>query len=226
MVLIISLLLLVAGIYWFQKKAKVYDKAPRDFVMLRSAVESRDYLPVVEEGWLEEIEVKYSQEEWKSYPNEHTEQHARLYEGLYKLKKDDMSSVEFLNRLTKEQRMYFALANFEAQTNNGGVYQFLFNYPSLAILTLQAMEYANLGKLAEDYKMVLDDFFGKFNTIQDLQRQFQDSRKKWDKRWNLFVSGYKELPTTEKIEAYFYTKEYQKEYQSKIIHFVKKIETD
>lgn len=175
----------------------------------------------LKKNWLSETELKYSNREWESYPNEHTDQSEKICNDVYRPWKGEISHAEFLNKLTKEQRMYFALINFEAQTNNGGVYQFLFNYPELAIITLDAMNAAKLGELKNDYENVLNEFFGKFRTIQELNVRFQDSNTEWDKRWNSFVEGYKELPTAEKIEEYFYDNDYQKEYQSKVVQFVK-----
>ncbi len=219
--IIIAIVIIGLGLYWFRNRAKIYDKAPTDFVLLESSTESMDYLPTVEKNWLSEIELKYSNKEWESYPNEHTDQSEQLCNKVYKPWKGEISHSEFLNKLTKEQRMYFALINFEAQTNNGGVYQFLFNYPELTIITLEAIKQAKCENLADDYENVLNEFFGKFDTIQELNKQFQDDNKKWDKRWDSFVEGYKELPSADKIEEYFYSDEYQKEYQSKIVQFVK-----
>ncbi len=194
---------------------------PREFIQLESKTESTDYLPTVEKNWLKETELKYAEKEWESYPNEHSEQSEKLCDDVYDHWKGDISHSEFFNKLTAEQRMYFALNSFEAQTNNGGVYQFLFNHPELAIITLEAMKEAKMGNLTDDYENVLHEFFGKFDTIQELYKQFQDGSKKWDKRWASFVEGYKELPSTKKIEEYFYNNDYQKEYQSKMVQFVK-----
>ncbi|NBB88557.1 MAG: DUF4375 domain-containing protein [Bacteroidetes bacterium] len=219
--LLTIVVILIMGIYWFQEKSKVYNKAPTDFLVLESDTESTDYLPIVEKNWLDETELKYSNKEWHRYRNEHSEQAKKLCNEVYDAWKGEVAHSEFLNKLTKEQRMYFALINFEAQTNNGGVYQFLFNYPELAIVTLEAMKAAELGKLTDDYEKVLNEFFGKFGTIQELKKRFAEENRTWDKRWDSFIEGYKELPTAEKIKGYFYNKDYQKEYQSKIVQFVK-----
>lgn len=219
--IIITIVLVVLGIYWFRSKSKVYDEALTDFVLLESNTESTDYLPLVDKEWLRNTEFKYLNKEWQSYPNEHTDQSEKLCNDVYRDWKGKISHSEFLNKLTKEQRMYFSLINFEAQTKNGGVYQFLFNYPELAIITLEAMKVAKLDRLTDDYENVLNEFFGKFDTIQGLKNRFRDDNKKWDKRWDSFIEGYRELPTAEKIKGYYYDKEYQKEYQSAIVKFVK-----
>jgi hypothetical protein len=220
-IILIIVVLIIIGFFWFRNKSKVYEKAPNDFVMLESKTESTDYLPIVDRNWLNEIELKYSEKKWESYPNEHTDQSEKLCNDVYRPWKGEIPHSEFLNKLTKEQRMYFALINFEAQTNNGGVYQFLFNYPELSIITLDAMRVANLGKLTDDYEEVLNGFFGKFETISELKNQFQDENRSWDKRWHSFTEGYEKIESTADIEDYFYEEDYVKEFQSKVVQFVK-----
>ena len=220
-IILIVIVLIIIGIYWFRSKSKVYEKAPNDFVMLESKTESTDYLPIVDKNWLKETELKYAGKEWESYPNEHTDQSEKLCNDVYRPWKGEITHSEFLNKMTKEQRMYFALINFESQTNNGGVYQFLFNNSELSLITLEAMKAAKMDKLAADYEKVLQEYFGKFETIQELNKQFQDDSKKWNKRWNSFAEGYKELESTFEIENYFYDEDYVKQFQPKIVQFVK-----
>ena len=220
-IILIIIILIIIGIFWFRNKSKVYEKAPNDFVMLESKTESTDYLPIVDKNWLKETELKYAEKKWESYPNECTDQGEILCNDVYNSWKGEIPHSEFLNKLTKEQRMYFALTNFESQTNNGGVYQFLFNYPELSLITLEAMKSAKMDKLSADYENVLNEYFGKFKTIQELNKQFQDDNKNWDKRWNSFAEGYKELESTFEIEDYFYDEDYVKRFQSKMVQFVK-----
>jgi hypothetical protein len=220
-IFLIIIVIIIIGIYWFRSKSKVYEKAPNDFVMLESKTESIDYLPIVDKDWLKETELKYAENEWESYPNEHTDQSEKLCNNVYRLWKGEITHSEFLNKLTKEQRMYFALINFESQTNNGGVYQFLFNNSELSLITFEAMKVAKMDKLSTDYEKVLHEYFGNFETIEELNKQFQDDSKKWDKRWSSFAEGYKELESTFEIESYFYDEDYVKEFQEKMVVFVK-----
>lgn len=221
LIILIIIVLIIIGFFGFRNKSKVYEKAPNDFVMLESKTESNDYLPIVNKNWLKEIESKYVGKKWESYPNEYTDQSEKLCNDVYKPWKGEITHSEFLNKMTKEQRMYFALINFESQTNNGGVYQFLFNNSKLSLVTLEAMKVAKMNKLANDYKKVLHEYFGKFETIKELNKQFQDNSKKWDKRWNSFAKGYKELASTFEIENYFYEEEYVKKFQLKMVEFVR-----
>ncbi|WP_298780070.1 hypothetical protein [uncultured Polaribacter sp.] len=221
----IIIVLLIIAFFWFRNKSETYEKAPKDFVLVKSENESTNYLPIVEKKWLKEIELKYAGKEWKSYPNKYTELTQTLCNDVYKPWKGEISHSEFLNKMTKEQRMFFSLVNFESQTNNGGVYQFLFNNPELSLITLEALKTAKMGKLTIDYNNVLTEFYGKFETIQELNKQFQDQSQKWDKRWNSFAEGYKELETTLTIEKYFYEKEYVKIFQSKMVDFIKENST-
>src|SRR5690606_12677536 len=220
-IITIIIVLIIIGFFWFRANSKNYVKAPTNFVLLESNSESADFLPSVDQNWLKETELKYSEKVWETYPNEHTEQSEKLCNDVYKPWKGEIPHSDFINKMTKEQKMYFALINFESQTNNGGVYQFLFNMPELSLITLEAMKVAKMDKLAKDYEKVLQEYFGKFDNIQELNKRFQNKSHDWDKRWNSFAEGYKELETTVVIEDYFYDKDYVQEFQAKMVQFVK-----
>jgi hypothetical protein len=68
--------------------------------------------------------------------------------------------------------------------------------------------------------LVLNEFFGKFKTIEDLKSKFQNNSLQWNKRWNSFVEGYKEIPQAAIIEGYFYNEGYKKEFHLKMAQFV------
>ncbi len=220
-VIFLIITLITVGIFMLRSKFSVSQKAPSQFVILDSEHSTSDHLPIVSGNFLEEIELKYSDKEWKRYPNEYTDLMEKLYDDVYSPWRGEVSHAEFLSEMTNEQKLYFALINFEGQTNNGGVYQFLFNMPELSIITLEAMKAANLEKLAADYEVVLQEFFGKFETIQDLKSKFQQNNKSWDKRWSSFAEGYQELESTSIIESYFFSEDYKKEFQGKVIQFIK-----
>jgi hypothetical protein len=117
--------------------------------------------------------------------------------------------------------VYFTLLSFESQVDNGGVYQFLFNQPELSILALDAMRIVHLDTLSNDYEVVLNELFGKSETIDQLRGKFQDGKEDWKNRWNSFVKGYKELPSAKVIEDYFYNPDFVKSFHAKIIEYLK-----
>lgn len=83
------------------------------------------------------------------------------------------------------------------------------------------MKSAKMDKLGNDYQKVLQEFFGNFETFQELILKFQDQNMDWDKRWNSFVEGYKDLPSAAIIEDYFYNEDFVLEFASKMVNFVK-----
>lgn len=223
-ILIIALLILVVGFLVWRSKSKKVENAPTEFVRLDSATESTEHLPLLVNNWISEIEKKWTEKEWGIYDNEHYDICKEICNEVYAKNKyweKDQTHADFLNELTKEQRVYFTLINFEAQVNNGGVYQFLFNYPELSILALQAMKETGMSKLAKDYEVILNEYFGKFNTIQELYTRFQSDNNDWNKRWTSFTEGYEELPSTETVEEYFYEENYVLSYHKKLTEYVK-----
>lgn len=225
--LIIGLVLVVIAfiIIGIKNKKNTLIKAPVNFIQLSSAQSSSKHLPVVPMKWIEELDEKYTKQPYDKYDNLHGALSTKLCNGVYDsaelFKQGKISHTELLNEMTKEQRIYQTLVNFEGQVYNGGVYQFLFNYPELSIIALDAFKIIGAEKLSKDYEKVLHEYMGKFNTVQDLYAKFQNNSKDWDKRWNAFTDGYKELPTAAIIETYFYKEDFIKDYQTKVVAFVK-----
>jgi len=224
--LIIAFILIVIVAFWYKYKLKNNNlvEAPTEFVLLESKTESTKFIPVLDQKWINELNKKYQNKKFIPYPNEHTDLSEKLCNDVYSKNKyweKNKTHSIFLNELTKEQRIYFVLINFESQVNNGGVYQFLFNYPELAIIALESMKITKMDNLAKDYEIVLNEYFGTFKTVQDLNAKFQNNKSEWNERWNSFAEGYKELKSTEIIEKYFYEEKFVEEFQSRMNEFVK-----
>ncbi len=204
-------------------KTKNYQNRTPQFVEKDGDNFKTHLLPKVPKNWVQETIDKFEGKEYDKYDNYHYRFSDKLCNDVYRSYKyweKGESHYDFLSKLNDTQKMYFALINFEGQTNNGGVYQFLYNQPENSIITLEALKDAKLIRLSKDYEIVLNQFFGKFSTISELRSKFQNGKINWEKRWNSFVEGYKEIPHAEKIEEYFYEEEYSKEYHSKIAQFV------
>ena len=216
------LLALVAAAYMFKRRVNM-EKAPRSFVQLDKATTKSDLLPLVSRNWLTEMKEKFANVPYDKYKNEHYELSDSLCNEIYseyKYWEKGETHYDFLSKLSDAQKMYFALINFEGQTNNGGVYQFLFNQPECSIIALEAMKHAKLDRLATDYEKVLQQFFGNFDSIEALRSKFQNKYLGWDKRWNSFAEGYEELSTAEVIENYFYEDEFSKNFHAKMTQYV------
>lgn len=227
-ILLTMMIIAIGAVLYFRKKETI-EKAPHIFVLPNDAAPSEELMPLVESDWLENVHKTFEDKEYNKYDNEHYVLSERLCNQVYsdyKYWEHNLSHAQFLNQLNDIQKMYFALINFEGQTNNGGVYQFLFNQPENAIIALEAMKMAKLEQLASDYEIVLEQFFGKFETIEDLRNTFQSGNLNWDKRWNAFVEGYREIPQAEVIEEYFYTDKYSKEFHTKMVLFVMKHQSE
>jgi len=212
LIIIILLILVVGFLVWWNKSNNIAN-ALTEFVKLDSKTESTKHLPLLPNNWISEIEKKWTEKEWGIYDNEYYDISNKICNDVYSKNKyweKNQTHTDFLNELTKEQRIYFTLVNFEGQVNNGGVYQFLFNNPELSIIALQGMQEVRIEKLAKDYEIVLKEYFGKFNTIQELYSKFQNNKNDWNKRWNSFAEGYKELPSAKVIEEYFYDENLKK----------------
>jgi len=198
-------------------------KPKKVFVTTDGDPSKTQLLPRVAKDWLSETIKTYDDKDYDKYDNLHYGFSNVLCNDIYssyKYWEKGESHYDFLSKLNDTQKLYFALINFEGQTNNGGVYQFLFNQPENAVIVLEAMKKAKLDRLAKDYEIVLKEYYGKFETIEELRARFQNGQIGWEERAQSFVDGYVELPQAEVIENYFYEPDYSKMFHKKIAQFV------
>jgi len=218
LIFVLLLLLVRFGCDYYNRPVST-EEAPKDFVLLNQG--ESEFIPEVEKDWIEKVNSEFVEKPYDKFDNKHYIFSDRLCSQVVaKHLGSNMSNADFLNKMNDTQKMYFAMISFENQTNNGGVHQFLFNQSESVLIALEAMKKAGLNKLAKDYKIVLDQFFGKFSTVEELTKRLQDDSAKWNKRWNAFADGYKEIPQAEIIESYFYTEEYSQVFHEKMAQFV------
>ena len=223
LIILVAIIILLVVVV-LRKNRDVKPIRPFELVELDSVLESRDYLPKVPKNWLTDIENEFDAKELNDHPNEYSEITDKLCSQVYansKYWENNLTHADFLNCVTKEQRILFALVNFEGQTNNGGVYQFLFNQPELSFAALDAMLITKMDSLAKDYEAVLHELQRSKGKISELKAKFNDNRRDWISRWNAFVKGYNELKTAAVIEGYFYNDEFIRYFRSRMIEFVK-----
>lgn len=221
---IIIILVFLVAFFLLSRIKKQGQQASGDFVQLASEQSSTDLLPSIPNNLFQNLDTKYAGSPYQKYSNSYTELTEVICNEVYsnyKYWEKQLTHADFLNKLTPEQRVYFVLVTFESQTNNGGIYQFLFNNPELSILTLEAMQAVQLQKLAADYTNVLNEFFRKFDKILDLKIKFHDSNSDTNQQWNAFTEGYDELKTAEVIESYFYTDDFIREFQNALYNYAK-----
>lgn len=90
------------------EKSKKIVNAPIDFVSLESETESKEYLLLLSQVWMSEIEKKWTDKEWGMYDNAHYDICEKICNDVYSTSKyweKSQSHTDFLNKLTKEQRM-------------------------------------------------------------------------------------------------------------------------
>jgi hypothetical protein len=163
----------------------------------------------ISQKWLDSTNKKYNWNEFDEYDN-------KMWEYMYKFFDETVEKSgikdynELWNKLNREQKMFWAFLAFNGDTDNGGVYQFIFNRPEFIISVAETWDELKMDELNKDYVNVLNELSGKSSKISELKTVFNDESQDWNKRWTSFSAGYKELKSTEKIEDYYYNKEFKK----------------
>ncbi|CAM1361848.1 conserved hypothetical protein [Tenacibaculum litopenaei] len=215
---IIALLFLI---YYRQNKnqsaiTSTSEKMKPNFYSLNDGNQNDRIISIqISQKWLDSIKSNFDWNEFDEYDN-------RLWEYMYKLfdesieKSGIADEKELWNTLNREQKIFWAFLAFNGDTDNGGVFQFIFNRPEFIISVAETFEELGMTTLTKDYHNVLDELSGKSSKIGDLKTVFNDDSKNWSKRWKAFSEGYKELISAQKIELYYYEKAFKKKLYQKI----------
>lgn len=135
----------------------------------------------------------------------------------------DKSWDEIWKKLTKEQKIVYTLGIFISESNNGGVWQFLFNRPDLAAAAGQSLETVKPYMIWVHYARVFKEFVKILENEEFLKMKniFNDESIPFEKRWETFKNGADYVPSSKEIEEYLYKDDYKKKFYDKINSFIK-----
>jgi hypothetical protein len=131
-------------------------------------------------------------------------------------------------KLTKPQKIVYALGGFISQVNNGGVWQFMFNKLEFTGAAGEALEELNVYSSNEyiklDYRKAFKELIAILNngTFTEIINQWNDEKLSFEERWEAFRKGYEYIPTGRLIEKYFYKDEYKAIFYTKLIDYIQK----
>ena len=115
-----------------------------------------------------------------------------------------------VGRMNRPQKVFYAILAFTGETDNGGVWQFLFNDPDLSLAALEAMHEIGLPQLAADYQRTLEEVVGKARSLAELKKRFASKKLTSAERWTAFAEGYDQLESPAKIQGYFYSETFKR----------------
>jgi hypothetical protein len=130
------------------------------------------------------------------------------------------SVAQLWSALNRPQRLFYTVASFSGQTDNGGVWQFLFNKPELSLAALEVFHEIGATKLARDYQATLEEVVGNAKTVSGLRKKFVSKKLDDAQRWRAFAEGYEQASSASKIEKYFYTLKFKKQFYKQTCDFV------
>lgn len=182
------------------------------------------YYATVDRAWLERIKAKYDWKSFHRYDNRLFEYIDRFVDPLYQLPEWGTGDHEKgWQKLNRSQKMLWAFIAFDAQVNNGGVYQFLFNYPEYTLVVADLWVAWDVPPLAFDYNgSVLDEFLDVWDRYVETKKVFNNSELSDKDRWDAFVTGYDDLPSGEVIEEYYYDDEFKAFLYKRVADFVER----
>lgn len=138
------------------------------------------------------------------------------------------SLEDIWKKLTKPQKMMYALGAFISQVNNGGVWQFMFNKLEFTGIAGEALEELNVYSSNEyiklDYRKAFKELMTILNngTFAEIDTQWNDENLSFEERWEAFRKGYEHISMGRVIEKYFYKEDYKAIFYDKLIDYIEK----
>jgi hypothetical protein len=232
--LTIKILLIVAAgliLYKYSKGKKTVSKptentiqAPPDFYSINDGNQKELFFaPGYNKLWFDELDKKYTWENFDNYDNRFWEYMYNLFDTLPALAKGQTKSDhDFFNKLTRGQKVFYSVLVFGGQTDNGGVYQFFFNRPEFCFAALEAFKELKLDTLSKDYESCLNEFIGSADSYGKRKEIFNDPKNNWEKKAKSFQEGYSDVKSSKIIEDYFYSADFKKVYFKTIVDYIDK----
>ena len=177
------------------------------------------FVPAVKLDKLVDIQASYIWTEFDENDN-------RMWEYRYAfidpvVAKERPKRLEtFWYKLNRAQKVFYTFLQFLGETDNGGIWQFLFNAPQLSWANFESLQEIGANRLAEDYSCTLEEVIGNATTLAAFRKKASDLKLDSAKRWVGFVSGYDSLGSARKIESYFFTQTFKRQLYRKMSNYI------
>jgi hypothetical protein len=197
-------------------------ETPPDFYSINDGNQTElIFAPAYNKQWFDELDKKYSWDNFGAYDNRFWEYMYNLFDTLPALAKGQTKSDrDFFNKLTRGQKVFYSVLVFGGDTDNGGVYQFLFNRPEFCFAALEAFKELKLDTLTRDYEKCLDEFIGSADSYGKRKEIFNDPKNSWKKKAKSFQEGYSDIKSAKAIEDYFYKDDFKKFFYKTVVDYI------
>jgi hypothetical protein len=179
------------------------------------------FAPEYNQQWFDELDKKYSWDNFGAYDNRFWEYMYNLFDTLPALAKDKTSSeMDFFNKLTRGQKIIFSVLVFNGDTDNGGVHQFFINRTEFCFAVLESFKELKLDKLARDYEVCLNEFIGTTDSYAKRKAIFNDPGNSEESRWQSFKDHSNDMTSGKYIEEYYYKDDFRKELYKTVVDYI------
>ena len=195
---------------------------PLDFYSINDGNQTElIFAPAYNKQWFDELDKKYSWDNFGAYDNRFWEYMYNLFDTLPALAKGQTKSDrDFFNKLSRGQKVFYSVLVFGGDTDNGGVYQFFFNRPEFCFAALEAFKELKLDTLSRDYEKCLDEFIGSADSYGKRKEIFNDPKNSWEKKAKSFQEGYSDIKSAKVIEEYFYKDDFKKLFYKTVVDYI------
>lgn len=196
-----------------QKTSKANESASLFFSLNDGNQNETLLVPEVSLKQLAEVQATYGWSDFDEYDNRLWAYMELLLDPIHKHSKN---RKKYWQKLNRTQKLFFVLLDFNHETDNGGVWQFIFNSPQMIFAAMEALHEVGAKKVAKDLEAVLNECMKMNPSAGDLRKKF-DTAISSKSAWESFAKGYDQLTSAKTIEKYFYSIKFKKEFYKQIV---------
>lgn len=168
---------------------------------------------------LDSLQADYSWDEFDVYDNLLFAYMEELFDAAIE-KYDYKDYKELWIKSTRIQKVFWSFLAFGGDTDNGGVYKFMFYRTEHIYSILEVWNELGIEKLIRDYKSLLIEYEGVKSQIIELKELHDSDKISHKKRTQAYSDGRPLLTKTELIENYFYDEEFKKMLYKKMVDYI------
>ncbi|MEA5139429.1 DMP19 family protein [Arcicella rigui] len=169
---------------------------------------------------IEHIRQAYIWEIYSVYDNRLTEYRQLFFDNLTKEHRGEEHSQKFWNELTRGQKIFWSFLAIEGEIDNGGLFQFINNYPEHLYSARQVMVELGQDKIIADYDEFLEEVEQKKMKLSWNIWQSNSPISNQRHRIKAFSDGYKILESTDTIEDYFDEEDFKRQWHKAMCDYI------
>lgn len=221
-ILKIGLVLIAVVVLIVKITGKIIKRNTGEFLTIKDGRNNKLLLnPRVPVAEYDRITTEYKNKDYNKYDNLFYKYAELLLDPLPALAGAGDTPTSF-NQLNTSQRIYSIMMQMDTQIKNGGVYQFIWNKPGSMYAAREALHFLQIEPLNQDYGQVLKELDENADHFVKDRAIWSDPSVAEETKWKVFQDGRRYIPAGTRIEEYYYSEDFTREFQEAVVLYVQR----